>query len=102
MKPTKDDGSTLNAETFNGNFTAIPKDNSQVGADVDDLRAAEIDYGSMNEEDAKESGYTGANGEAVDMAKPDVEGRPTGALTDLGAGRSGVVERHGQLHQAVP
>lgn len=44
--------------------------------------------------DAKESGYVGKNGKAVSMAKPDVVGSPTGAFTDIGAGRSSVVKPH--------
>jgi len=44
--------------------------------------------------DAKESGYIGKSGKAVSIAKPDVEGSPTGAFTDVGAGRSSVVKHH--------
>lgn len=44
--------------------------------------------------DAKASGYVGKNGKAVSMAKPDVVGSPTGAFTDIGAGRSSVVRHH--------
>ncbi|MBC7740906.1 MAG: hypothetical protein H7061_01835 [Bdellovibrionaceae bacterium] len=54
-----------------------------------------MDYGTMNAKDAKESGYTDESGKAVDMAKPDVKGSPTGAYTDIGAGRSGVVTAEG-------
>ncbi|KHD89209.1 MAG: hypothetical protein OM95_05185 [Bdellovibrio sp. ArHS] len=50
-----------------------------------------MNYGKMNEHDARASGYTNKQGHAVDMAKPDVKGSPTGALTDIGAGRSSVV-----------
>ncbi|WP_373998172.1 hypothetical protein [Bdellovibrio bacteriovorus] len=50
-----------------------------------------MNYGKMNERDARASGYTDKQGRAVDMAKPDVEGSPTGAYTDIGAGRSSVV-----------
>lgn len=50
-----------------------------------------IDYGNMNERDAKLAGYTDKSGHAVSMAKKDVEGHPTGAYTDVGAGRSSVV-----------
>lgn len=42
--------------------------------------------------EARISGYVGKNGKAVSMAKPDVQGSPTGAFTDLGAGRSSVVK----------
>ena len=44
--------------------------------------------------DAKVSGYVGKNGKAVSMARQDVEGSPTGAFTDIGAGRSSVVKPH--------
>ena len=38
---------------FNGNYTAIPKDIS----DDDALETKQIEYGKMNEKDARESGY---------------------------------------------
>lgn len=89
---------TLNANesTFNGNFTAIPRDMAnanEASADAD-LEATSVDFGEMNLEDAKESGYTDENGNAVSKAKKDVEGSPTGAYTDVGAGRSSVVHKH--------
>jgi hypothetical protein len=43
------------------------------------------------ERDAKISGYTDKDGHAVSMAKKDVPGHPTGAWTDIGAGRSSAV-----------
>ncbi len=94
MKPSKSDGAVdANDETFNANFTAIPKDVAQ-GANTDaDQLAGGMDYGDMNPEDAAESGYTDASGHAVDMSRPDVEGSPTGAYTDVGAGRSSVVHK---------
>jgi hypothetical protein len=45
-------------------------------------------------EDAIVSGYIGRDGKAVSMARRDVEGSPTGAYTDIGAGRSSVVRHH--------
>lgn len=50
-----------------------------------------LEYGEMNEADARASGYTDEQGHAVSMAKKDVKGIPTGALTDIGAGRSSAV-----------
>ncbi|MBC7421206.1 MAG: hypothetical protein H7328_10805 [Bdellovibrio sp.] len=50
-----------------------------------------VDVGTMNEKDAKIPGYTDKNGHAVSNAKKDIPGHPTGALTDIGAGRSSVV-----------
>lgn len=81
---------------LNGNYTAIPKDTeraSDASADAD-LAATPMDFGEMNERDARESGYTDEDGEAVDLAKKDIEGSPTGALTDVGHGRSGAVKKH--------
>jgi hypothetical protein len=78
-------------ENFNGNFTAIPKDVT-VPSDADVMEAG-VDYGEMNESDARESGYVGPNGTAVEKARGDVEGSPTGAYTDVGAGRSSVVHK---------
>jgi hypothetical protein len=84
-------------ETFNSNFTAIPKDaTSEDVASVDpDVVANNIDFGEMNLEDAKASGYTDENGNAVDMAKKThkKEEDSTGAFTDVGEGRSSVVKR---------
>ena len=89
MKPTpKVD--MAGEESINGNFTAIPKSTNSLDADAAD---SGVDFGEMNEADARESGYTDADGEAVELARPDIEGSPTGAFTDLGAGRSGVVHK---------
>lgn len=81
---------------LNGPLTARPKTG---GVAPESLEAAEgpaahVDYGEMNLEDAIESGYTDEEGHAIDMAKDDKEGSPTGAWTDIGAGRSSVVRRH--------
>lgn len=57
-----------------------------------DIEEKKMTYRKANLEDAKISGYTDKDGHAIDMAKPDVKGHPTGALTDIGAGRSSVVK----------
>ncbi len=83
-------------ERIDGNVTAKPKDMADV-ADVivnEDLSTESLDFGEMNLEDAQISGYTDEEGNAVSKALPDVEGSPTGALTDIGAGRSSVVRHH--------
>jgi hypothetical protein len=54
----------------------------------------ELEPKDANIEDAKTSGYTDENGNAVSKAKPDVTGSPTGAYTDVGEGRSSVVKPH--------
>ena len=61
-----------------------------------------MDYGKMNEQDAKDSGYTGQKAQAVDMAKPDVKGRPTGAYTDIAAARSDVVNTEHKTKEDAP
>ena len=60
----------------------------------------QMDYPEMNEQDAKISGYTDRKGQAVDMAKKNVKGSPTGAYTDIGAGRSSVVKDHKTVEDA--
>jgi len=52
-----------------------------------------LDFGEANEADARDSGYTDSEGHAVSMAEKDVKGDPTGALTDIGAGRSSAILR---------
>lgn len=80
------------------NVTAVPKDYR--GPEQADLESADpdmaaaMDFGEMNEEDARESGYMDENGKAVSKARHDVEGSPTGAYTDIGAGRSSAVHQH--------
>lgn len=82
-------------QRLNGNLTAQPKDIPQIDQGAADAEMGPaMDYGEMNLKDAKESGYTDENGNAVDKAKPDVTGSPTGAYTDIGAGRSGTVIHH--------
>ena len=88
-------------QTFNGNLSAKPKSVSvsgEVRMDDDSIESS-IDYGEMNLEDAIESGYTDENEHAVSMAKKDVEGSPTGAYTDIGAGRSSVVHHHDETNK---
>lgn len=87
--------SRSNDETFNEHLTAIPKKITQVDptAADEDLIATEVDFGEMNAADAKVSGYTDADGHAVSLAKKDKAGSPTGAYTDIGAGRSSAVVR---------
>ena len=87
--PATPDGS------FNGDLTALPKRHHPEVHNATDkeLSGKKMDYGKMNLTDAKRSGYTDRNGHAVDMAKKDRKGDPTGAYTDIGAGRSSVV-RH--------
>lgn len=46
-----------------------------------------------NLEDAKISGYTDEKGHAVSKARKDRVGSPTGAYTDIGAGRSSAVHK---------
>lgn len=83
--------------TLNGGFTAQPHqmDLQNPGTAESDMVTTEFDYGSMNEADAKASGYTDQDGHAVSKAKHDVTGSPTGAYTDVGMGRSSaVVSKH--------
>jgi hypothetical protein len=78
MKPNKDAGTDTRNFVFQPNLqSTLPP---------------HIDYGKMNEKDAQESGYTDQNGHAVSLAKKDKPGSPTGAYTDVGAGRSSVVQ----------
>jgi hypothetical protein len=82
--------------SFNGDLDALPKKHhhpEQRNATEREIAGKKLDYGKMNLADAKRSGYTDQDGNAVDMAKKDREGSPTGAYTDIGAGRSSVV-RH--------
>lgn len=81
--------------SFNDNLTARPKEETsadEASADAD-LAATTMDYGEMTVKDAKDSGYTDRDGKAVDMAKKEIPGRPTGAFTDVGAGRSSAVKK---------
>jgi hypothetical protein len=83
---------TLPNDTFNNNLSARPKSTSEE-VDVDSEASIEdqVDFGEMNLEDAKTSGYVGEDGQAVSKARTDVMGSPTGAYTDIGAGRSSAV-----------
>lgn len=79
--------------SFNDNLTALPKDevSPEDAAANADLASDNLDYGEMSLEDARASGYTDENGRAVDSAREEPVGRPTGAYTDVGAGRSSAV-----------
>ncbi|KYG66977.1 hypothetical protein AZI86_08115 [Bdellovibrio bacteriovorus] len=96
MKKTSETPENLSPEqTFNSNYTAKPKPRIITQELIEqDGPPEKIDYGTMNLDDAIESGYTDEEGHAVSMAKHDVEGSPTGAFTDIGAGRSSVVKKH--------
>lgn len=96
MKKSSETPENLSPEQpFNNNYTAKPKARAITQELIEqDGPAEKIDYGTMNLEDAIESGYTDEEGHAVSLAKKDVEGSPTGAFTDIGAGRSSVVKRH--------
>lgn len=103
-QPTQDaefrNGSqTLPNDTFNNNLSARPKSTLD-GMDVDSDASIEdqVDFGGASEEEAQASGYTDQDGNAVSKAKPDVEGSPTGAYTDIGAGRSSAVHPKDRHH----
>ena len=86
----------LEDDSLNGNYTAIPKPKNSAALESGDVDLIEekMEFGNANESEARESGYVGDDGKAVEMAKPDVKGSPTGAYTDIGAGRSSVVHHH--------
>jgi hypothetical protein len=79
--------------SLNGAYTAIPKQKNSAALETGDVDLIEekMEFGDASESEARQSGYVGADGKAVEMAKPDVRGSPTGAYTDIGAGRSSVV-----------
>ncbi len=83
----------LPTDSLNAGFTAIPKGATsadEASADPE-LVASPMEFGTMNERDARESGYIGKNGRAISKSRADKRGSPTGAYTDIGAGRSSVV-----------
>ena len=89
-------------DTFNGNYSAMPKGPNTPNINTDqDISEEPLEFGDMNEQDAIESGYTDKNGKAVSQAKPDTEGHPTGAYTDIGAGRSSVVHTHKEVKETL-
>ncbi len=93
--PKGKSGGRLPQDSFNRNLSAIPHDTIQVdAAAANPDESAAMEYGEMNAEDAKNSGYTDEKGRAVEKARKNVPGSPTGALTDVGAGRSSAVRRH--------
>ena len=64
-------------ETFNANYTAIPKD-TVGGADAD-LVSTPAQYGEMNEKDARESGYvTAADDDYESSDKPENDDQAEG------------------------
>lgn len=80
-------------DSFNGNLTAQPRAQTKdehLAVDPNFVEES-LEYGEMNERDAILSGYIDGEGKAVSKAKKDIEGRPTGAFTDIGHGRSSVV-----------
>lgn len=98
MRPDKDNAAKP-TDSFNGNLSARPKSShhpTNVNASEKELSGRKHEYeemsGEMNLADARRSGYTDKEGHAVDMAKKDRRGSPTGAYTDIGAGRSSVVK----------
>lgn len=72
----------------NGGITAQPKGDGRSEVET----AFDTDSASVTS--ARKAGYINGEGEAVEMAKSDVEGSPTGAYTDIGSGRSSVVKSH--------
>lgn len=79
-------------ETLNENLSARPgKVPEFTGNAESEMKGSELEFGEMNLEDAKESGYTDEEGNAISLSKKDREGSPTGAFTDIGAGRSSAV-----------
>lgn len=88
-------------EDFNGDLSAMPKRNQLDSHNSTDkeLSGKKLDYGDMNLADAKRSGYTDRKGRAVEMTRRDRPGSPTGAFTDIGAGRSSVVKH---THKGTP
>lgn len=83
-------------DTAAPSYTAIPKSLNSAAIETGDADLVEnqFEFGEASEEEAREAGYIGEDGKAVDMAKPDKPGSPTGAFTDIGAGRSSVVHHH--------
>lgn len=96
MKKQTEEPENLRPESpQNGQYTAKPKPRAITAEFVEtDGPPEKIDYGTMNLEDAKTSGYTDEAGNAISKATPDIEGSPTGAFTDIGAGRSSAVRKH--------
>lgn len=85
----------LPENSFNDEFTALPKETSSFDAAAADADVSTevMDYGDLSLEDAMDSGYTDPEGRAVEMALPEIKGSPTGAYTDVGAGRSSAVTK---------
>lgn len=62
-------------KSFNEDLTARPSEvgDSGVYEDPGDMAARPFDYGEMNEEDAKTSGYTDEKGHAISKPKKTSE-----------------------------
>jgi hypothetical protein len=95
MNPnTQSDRSQIEKDlSLNDGLTAQPKN------DASSETETAFDTENASVESARASGYTDAKGRAKDMAKPDKQGSPTGAYTDVGAGRSSAVT-HKTLEKA--
>jgi hypothetical protein len=79
-------------ETLNENLSARPGAVPEFPGNAEsEMKGSDVEFGEMNLEDAKESGYTDEEGNAISLAKKDRQGSPTGAFTDIGAGRSSAV-----------
>lgn len=79
-------------ETLNENLSARPGNVPEFTGNAEsEMKGSDFEFGEMNLEDAKESGYTDEEGNAISFAKKDRQGSPTGAFTDIGAGRSSAV-----------
>jgi hypothetical protein len=100
--PTKHDTVEKNLNSLDGGVTARPHDLTPAEQAVQGDGSMSIDpfdYGNMNEDDARQSGYIGPNGKAVSKSIPDKGGHPTGAYTDIGAGRSSTVVTKDEARQ---
>lgn len=64
-----------------------------------EARRAAAEKESPNLKDARELGYMDREGHAVSMARTDRVGHPTGALTDIGEGRSSAVKRRSEMRK---
>lgn len=81
---------------MNGKVTARPNTAAADGEalDFNDMK--------MTAQDAIESGYMDEQGHAISKARKDVPGSPTGAYTDIGAGRSSVVHHSQKIESSAP
>ncbi|MBX3040546.1 MAG: hypothetical protein KF789_07570 [Bdellovibrionaceae bacterium] len=98
-RKTRDD-LEINEETEEEDIVSDGKqfiDIDEVSEEID-LSSEQLDFGEMNEEEARESGYFGED--EFDRSKPLPKSHshesPTGSLTDVGAGRSSAVTSRGK------